>query len=221
MSSRLALSFDNGPWPGATERVLDELGRRGLRASFFVVGERLRAPEGRRLAERAEAAGHRIGNHTLTHGTPLGERDDPEAERREIEDAQALIGDLAGAERLFRPNGKGRLGPHLLSPAAAEVLREGGYTVVTWSAVPRDWEAGWVERALDMARAAPHGLMVLHDHHLAKAPETLPRFLDALEREGVEVVEDLPEACVPMRRGAARPGLDAIVRKEAEGGRPC
>jgi peptidoglycan/xylan/chitin deacetylase (PgdA/CDA1 family) len=219
--TRLALSFDNGPWPGATDRVLDELARRGLAASFFVVGERLRAPGGRRLAERTKAEGHLVGNHTLTHGAPLGERGDPIAERREIEEAQALLGDLAEPEKLFRPNGKGRLGPHLLSPAAAEALRGGGYTVVTWSAVPRDWEAGWVERALDMALGQPHGLMVLHDHHLAKAPETLPRFLDALERAGVEVVQEFPEACVPMRGGAARPGLDDIVSRQSRGGRPC
>ncbi len=71
-SPELTLSFDNGPDPEATPRVLDVLAERGLKATFFVVGEQLRAH--RALAERAHAEGHWIGNHTLTHPRPLGER---------------------------------------------------------------------------------------------------------------------------------------------------
>src|SRR3712207_8879193 len=57
---RLTLTFDNGPWLGATEAVLDILAERSVRATFFVVGERLKALGGRALAERARAAGHWI-----------------------------------------------------------------------------------------------------------------------------------------------------------------
>ena len=70
----ICLSFDNGPEPEATPLVLDVLARRGLRASFFPIGQKLRDPPRRALAERAFAEGHRIGNHTLTHGLPLGQR---------------------------------------------------------------------------------------------------------------------------------------------------
>ena len=52
----------------ATPRVLDVLGERGVKATFFVVGEQLR--EHRELAERAAAEGHWIGNHTFTHPRP-------------------------------------------------------------------------------------------------------------------------------------------------------
>ena len=60
----LTLTFDNGPDPETTPQVLDVLARRGIRATFFVVGERLAAPGGHALAAAAQAAGHWIGNHT-------------------------------------------------------------------------------------------------------------------------------------------------------------
>ena len=69
---RLTLTFDNGPCPGATERILDILAERNLLATFFVVGDRLADPAAKRCAERAKDEGHWIGNHTMTHGEPLG-----------------------------------------------------------------------------------------------------------------------------------------------------
>ena len=70
----LCLSFDNGPEPEATPGVLDVLARRRIPAMFFVIGEKLRDPKARALATQARDAGHVIGNHTLTHGAPLGRR---------------------------------------------------------------------------------------------------------------------------------------------------
>jgi peptidoglycan/xylan/chitin deacetylase (PgdA/CDA1 family) len=106
MPQRVTLSFDNGPSP-VTARVLDVLGKRRIRASFFVVGECLQRPGARALAERAVAEGHRIGNHSLTHATPLGVDDDPAEALREIDGMQALMGDLVSGERFFRPFGGG------------------------------------------------------------------------------------------------------------------
>ena len=111
----ICLSFDNGPEPEATPGVLDVLARRRIPALFFVIGEKLRAPSGRALAERVRDAGHVIGNHTLTHGAPLGRRSAAEA-LREISETEALLGDLAAPERYFRPNGGGgALGAHQIT----------------------------------------------------------------------------------------------------------
>jgi len=98
---KVTLTFDNGPWPGVTEHVLDVLAERDVHATFFVVGEQLR--RGRELAERAAGEGHWIGNHTMTHTVPFGETDEPGFAEREIEFAQAEIGVLATEQRLFRP----------------------------------------------------------------------------------------------------------------------
>jgi peptidoglycan-N-acetylglucosamine deacetylase len=210
----LTLTFDNGPWPEPTACVLDTLAARGISATFFVVGERLADPEARRVAERAKAEGHWIGNHTMTHGTPLGLRDDPDHPDTEIGAAQRALGPLAHPNRLFRPNGKGVLGPHLLSRAAADYLVAHRYTVVTWNNVPRDWEEpkeAWVDRAFDGMEGQDWTLLVLHDHHLAGMIHTLSAFLDRVADRGVEVVQDFPDNCVPIRRGKIQSQLDVLV----------
>jgi hypothetical protein len=71
---RITITFDNGPTPGVTERVLDVLARRDIRAPFFVIGQQLRDQRALEIMHEAQAAGHWIGNHTLTHAVGLGER---------------------------------------------------------------------------------------------------------------------------------------------------
>jgi peptidoglycan/xylan/chitin deacetylase (PgdA/CDA1 family) len=75
----IALSFDNGPDPSTTPKVLDVLAAREIPALFCVLGERLARPELRRLTERAHAEGHWIGNHTWTHRAPFGRLEDASA----------------------------------------------------------------------------------------------------------------------------------------------
>src|ERR1700712_4776450 len=99
----LTLTFDNGPEPGVTPRVLDILGERGIKTTFFVIGEKLGDPGRRRLAARAHDEGHWIGNHTFTHTVPLGQQTDANTAASEIGRTQAAIGDLAHAKRWFRP----------------------------------------------------------------------------------------------------------------------
>lgn len=215
---RLTLSFDNGPWPGPTERILDILAERGLKASFFLVGERLADAAARACAVRAKAEGHVLGNHTLTHGAPLGERPAEDAVT-EIEGGQIALGELAHPDKYFRPNGRGRLGPHLLSRAAVDHLTANGYTLVTWSAVPRDWEApkrGWIERAMALITGEPASLIVLHDHHLADMLDTLPAFLDRVAEAGIEIVQDFPASCMPIRRGSVVGPLDGLASQQEQ-----
>jgi peptidoglycan/xylan/chitin deacetylase (PgdA/CDA1 family) len=209
---RLTLSFDNGPFDGVTQGVLDTLARADVRASFFVCGKDARDPARRAILERARGAGHRIGNHTLTHSVELGASDDPEAPRREIDGAQAVLAELA-PERWFRPYGAGGvLGPRLLSAAAVRTLCDGGYTCVLWNCVPRDWEDphGWPERALRHVERLDWTLVVLHDVPTG-AMQALPRFLDRVRASGVEIVQEFPPACVPIERGRVVQPLDGLV----------
>ena len=207
------LSFDNGPEPEATPGVLDVLVRRGIRATFFVIGETLRDPARLALAARARAEGHAIGNHTLTHGEPLGRRGEAEAVA-EIAGADALLGALREPERLFRPNGGGgALGPHLLNAGAVRHLAAGGHTVVLWNAVPRDFAdpEGWPATAeAQLAAAETPLLMVLHDLPNG-AMRHLDRVLGGWLDRGVRFLAEPPEYCVVMRRGQALPGLAAYV----------
>ena len=119
---RITLTFDNGPHLDGTPHLLETLAARSLKATFFVVGEKLRHAELRELAVRAKARGHRIANHTHTHGVPLGRRPGKHVAEEEIGQAQQLLEGLA-IEKLFRPNGdKGRLGEHMLSEDAVSYL---------------------------------------------------------------------------------------------------
>jgi peptidoglycan/xylan/chitin deacetylase (PgdA/CDA1 family) len=191
----------------ATPRVLDVLAERGLKATFFVVGEQLRAH--RAPAERAVAEGHWIGNHTLTHPRPLGELAE-DAARCEIEATQDAIGALAHPDRLFRPSGDGgELQRGLLSSAAVDALVDGDYTCVLWNAVPGDWKdpTGWVNRALAECASREWTLLVLHDV-AGGAAERLDEFLD---RAPVRFRQDFPGACVPIRRGVIERPLNGLI----------
>ncbi len=206
---RVTLTFDNGPTPGITERVLDVLSARRIPTTFFVVGERLAAHGGRALAARAHSEGHWIANHSWTHSAPLGEKTGAEYAWREIEETQNLIGELSHADKLFRPmGGGGAIGPHLLSRAALELLEKGKYTCVLWSSVPGDWkdQDGWVDRCLSEITVRDWTVVAIHDVENAALPR-LPEFLDRLGSLCVEFRQDFPDDVVITRRGELIPPL--------------
>jgi peptidoglycan/xylan/chitin deacetylase (PgdA/CDA1 family) len=210
---KLCLSFDNGPEPEATPGVLDVLARRRITAMFFVIGEKLRDPKARALAEQARDAGHVIGNHTLTHGAPLGRRSAAEA-LHEIAATDKLLGDLAASEHFFRPNGGGgALGAHLLNGAAARHLMAQQATMVLWNAVPGDFRDadGWPATAHAMLRGAQEPVMlVLHDLPNG-AMRHLDRFLGELRDQGWDFRPDPPARCVPLRRGIPGPDFARYI----------
>lgn len=213
MGFDVTLSFDNGPEPEVTPAVLDILAAEGIAASLFVLGHKLAMPGRRALAERARAEGHWIGNHTYTHTTPLGLSGDPDVAEAEIGRTEALIGDLAHPDRLFRPfGGGGRIGPHLMRPSVRDHLTAGGYTCVLWNAIPRDWAEpdAWVETALAQCTAQPWTLLVLHDLPTG-AMAHLPRFIAKIRDAGGRFRQDFPPDCLPIRRGVPTMPLEPYV----------
>jgi peptidoglycan-N-acetylglucosamine deacetylase len=213
---KLTLSFDNGPDPEATPFVLDVLRTRGIKSTFFVIGERLTRPGHRELARRAHAEGHWIGNHTFSHAAPLGERYEPDAAAAEIGRAQDLIGELAHARRYFRPNGGGgHLDRRLLSNVALDYLVAGRFTCVLWNAVPGDWREpdAWKERALKACEARAWALLVLHDLPTG-AMRHLKRFLDEVDHRGGKIQQEFPPECVPLLEGHAVGDVYRYVRAD-------
>jgi peptidoglycan/xylan/chitin deacetylase (PgdA/CDA1 family) len=209
----LTLTFDNGPEPETTPHVLDVLARRNIRATFFVIGKSLAMPGRRALTERARAEGHWIGNHTWTHSGPLGARPGYAVAEQEISRTQNELGALSDSRRLFRPQGgSGKLGPHLLSVEASDLLKRGRYTCVLWNAIPRDWDDpdGWVDRALLQAGERDWTLMVLHDIP-SGAMRHLERFLDRVAEQGGRLRQDFPPSCVPMVEGIASDAFGRYV----------
>lgn len=212
---RVTLTFDNGPTPGVTDKVLDTLAARGAAATFFVVGDQLRQPGGLALAKRATAEGHRIGHHTATHTLQLGVAEDPEAAvAAEIAAVEDDIDALAGTsettgERLFRPYAAGGvLDKRVFSAAAIRYLQRHRYTCVLWNTLPRDWEdpGGWVDRALTDVARTDWAVVVVHDMDTG-AMARLPAFLDGLAAMHADIVADFPDSCLPIRQGRIRGSL--------------
>jgi peptidoglycan/xylan/chitin deacetylase (PgdA/CDA1 family) len=178
----IALTFDDGPSATTTPRLLDLLDRHGARATFFVLGWRVRArPE---LLREIARRGHAIGNHTDTHprlvwhtGTTVDD---------EIRRCQRAVEDAAGiSPRLFRPP-FGYRHPRLATLAA----RAGIGHVVTWSVITRDWTGRSEVIARRCARVRDRDVIVLHDGEYRGRPadrepmlravaEWLPRWRDA------------------------------------------
>lgn len=206
---RLTLTFDNGPTPGVTERVFEELAARSLKATFFVIGNKARTPEGSALIDEALACGHWVGNHTMSHGEPLGIIDDPQREIAEIAEAEDVLGDRVGMPRLFRPTGHGSVGPHLLTPRSADFLSSRGYTMVLWSLFVRDSKMpeGWAQRAMDRLDERDWHVLVVHDLPTG-AMDELPQFLDGAASLGIDFVQEFPADCTPMVAGTSGPHFE-------------
>lgn len=202
---RVTLTFDNGPTPGITGGVLDILARAGIRSTFFVLGRNLGEPAAASLAREAHAAGHWIGNHTMTHSVALGDNPDADYATREIGETQARIGALSHPDKLFRPFGNsGQIGPHLLSQAALAYLLAHRFRTIIWNSIPGDWRDpdGWVEAAVAQVAAQDWSVVVLHDMTngcLPRLPELLARLADL----NVVYEQDFPDDVTLTRGGRA------------------
>ncbi|MDB5882768.1 MAG: polysaccharide deacetylase family protein [Ramlibacter sp.] len=216
---RVTLTFDNGPHPEGTPYLLDILAKRSLEATFLLVGEKLRDPQLRKLAQETRNQGHAIANHTLTHGVPLGKRPGRDVAEREIGEAQQMLGELATG-KLFRPNGdKGQLGPHMLSEDAVDYLCENRYTAVSWNCVPQDWimpADAWVGRAVDTMKTQDWSVLVLHDH-CVDAGKHVGAFLDRLAGEGWEFSLQFPPDVVMIKDGVRTPALEGLYSPRSAG----
>jgi peptidoglycan/xylan/chitin deacetylase (PgdA/CDA1 family) len=210
----ITLTFDNGPDPAVTPGILDCLAANEIKSTFFVLGERVsdpaRAPSGRRALEE----GHRLGNHTYSHRTPLGELS-REAALDEFDRTEAALDQLGTrSHRLFRPyGGRGSVGPHLLHPAVVERLQRGGHTCVLWNVVPGDFRYpdDWPERAIAECRTHDWSLVVLHDIY-ATTLAHLDSFIRRLKDEGFGFTQDYPPACTPIVDGRIVLPLEAYVQ---------
>jgi peptidoglycan/xylan/chitin deacetylase (PgdA/CDA1 family) len=202
-SRRVTLTFDNGPTPGVTERVLEILDRENIRSTFFVIGQNLGSPAATSLARDARSAGHWIGNHTFTHSVALGDRPTADYAAREIGDTQDRIGDLSHPDKLFRPRGNGGLiGSHLLSRAAISYLLAHQFRTIIWNSIPGDWKDpdGWVERCIGQVETQDWSVVVLHDIERGCLPR-LPELLQRLAYIGVTYEQEYPKEVTVTRAG--------------------
>jgi len=154
----IAITIDDGPDPKFTPHVLDVLAAHGVKATFFVVGERAEAhPD---LIQRIAAEGHELASHSYTHRHALFDRKPLEGwydTRRGVQHLEAMLGQRT---RWFRAP----WGAYSWSVLAA--VRAHGLVPVNWSIESRDWHPEFrppdvVARVL--GAAAPGAIIVMHD----------------------------------------------------------
>lgn len=179
----LYLTFDDGPDPDWTPRILDLLAEAGASATFFVIGSQAQAlPQ---LVRRIVAAGHELGNHTWSHRHPwvLGSR----AAREEVRAGARVLADITGIPaRYFRPP-HGRIRRCMVEAAAGE-----GQALVMWDVSAIDWgplgrAAGIASR---LARTRAGDIVLMHDaprgiNRTGELAAVLPGFLAGMRRRGL------------------------------------
>lgn len=214
----IALTFDDGPWPNTTARVLNILKQKGVKATFFWIGEALQNYPN--IAKLVVADGHAVGNHTWHHWY---HRMDEAIASREIDHTADLIYKITGAKTsLFRPPGG------ILHNGPPDYAKNHKYVVLMWSSEAQEFNrrASFQTLVRDVLKSAKSGgIVLLHDgggnHH--KTLEALPQIIDGLTKRGYRFVT-VPQLLElqDKERGVtatAKPGLSISVTQRSSSNR--
>ena len=188
----LVLTFDDGPWPTTTPKVLDILKRECVRATFFLLGRNAEAyPQ---IARRARAEGHSLGHHSYAH---------PLLNRMPLDKAEAEINRGIAADE-FAVYGERRTEPatpffrfpgFASSPALLERVAARGLVVFGADVWASDWLPMTPAHELDLilARIAKidRGIVLFHDTK-AQTAQMLATFLREIKRRGYSIVHVVP-----------------------------
>lgn len=185
---QVSLTFDDGPDPEATPKLLRLLAARDARATFFLIGTRAaRHPE---IVRAIAAEGHEVGNHTWHHRNAwfLG----PRATEEEVVGGARVLAEITGTlPTLYRPPWG------IVNVPALRAARRAGFTTVLWSVQPEGLRPRAAEDQLRCcARRLDDGAIVcLHDAPgLPGAPERLLRLVPDL----LDLLADRGYATVPV-----------------------
>lgn len=196
----IAITFDDGPHPQNTPRLLDMLAQRNVKATFYVIGRSVDLYPG--VLRRTVAEGHEIGNHSHTHRL-LSKLGDTEI-RQEMQRCQDAIGRAAGVNpRTMRPPYGG-----LLQRQRELILQEFGYPTILWSVDPLDWKRPGpsVVASRILAGTTAGGIVLAHDLH-SQTVDAMPAALDGLLKRGFKFVT--VSQLIAMK--AETPGAQASV----------
>jgi|UPI000492383C peptidoglycan/xylan/chitin deacetylase (PgdA/CDA1 family) len=179
-TKNVALTIDDGPHPGFTNRILDILQEKGVKATFFVVGRMAAvSPE---IVRRMLAEGHTVGNHTHYHNNLLSLPS--ENVHIEWDMCSSTLKTITGkTPRFARPPG-GNYDASIL-----QVAQKSGLTTVLWTANGADCtgiSSGDITKRI-LSRTGPGGIILLHSGVEATI-EALPGIIDTLKTKGYRFV---------------------------------
>ncbi|MCW1950313.1 MAG: polysaccharide deacetylase family protein [Octadecabacter sp.] len=177
----VAMTFDDGPHATHTPRLLDMLRERGLRATFYLIGNRVvQYPS---IARRIAEEGHEIGNHSWSH--PFLDRMTDRAVTREIDQTTNAIFQVTGRPPVtFRP-------PYGAFTRRQRTALHANRTLPTilWSVDPQDWRrpgAGVIANRI-LSNTRPGGIILSHDIHRGTI-DAMPQTVDGLTARGLHFV---------------------------------
>jgi peptidoglycan/xylan/chitin deacetylase (PgdA/CDA1 family) len=191
-AKELVLTFDDGPWPTTTPKVLDALKHECVHATFFLLGRNVDAHP--QLARRELAEGHSLGHHSYAHPLlnrmPLAKAE-AEINRGIAADEFAIYGQRRSkpATPFFRFPG------FASSPALLDALNDRGIVVFGADVWASDWLPMTPQQELHLIlgriEKVNHGIVLLHDTK-AQTARMLPAFLRELKRRGYSIVHAVP-----------------------------
>ena len=177
----IALTFDDGPGKATTPHLLDILAKRGVKATFFVLGEN--AHENPEILKREIAEGHEIGNHSWDHPNLAQKSED--AVHNQLQRTQDAVFQIAGIKpRLLRP-------PYgsFTDRQRKWANEQFGFKVILWDVDPFDWKKPGssvvAHRIIENTR--PGSIILVHDIHAATV-DAIPEVLDTLLAKGYKFV---------------------------------
>lgn len=174
---KIALTFDDGPNPGSTPLLLDGLSERGIKVTFFVIGQNVeKYPD---IVKREAEEGHIVGNHTYHH-IEITKVSSDEA-RTEIMDTSNLVEEITG-----RPT------EYMRPPFGAwqkELELNMDVMPVLWTVDPLDWTTENEDEIVNkvVTQAKENDIILLHDCYKSSVRAAL-RIIDILQKEGFEFV---------------------------------
>ena len=177
----VAMTFDDGPHPKNTPRLLDMLRERNIKATFYVIGRNVDLYPN--VLRRTVSEGHEIGNHTYTH--PILSKLGDSAVREELTKCRDAVARAAGVQpRTMRP-------PYgaLLQRQREWIHAELRYPTIMWSVDPLDWKrpGASVVTSRIVGGTTPGAIILAHDLH-SSTVDAMPATLDGLLRKGYKFV---------------------------------
>lgn len=190
----IALTFDDGPSKANTPRLLDLLAQKGVKATFFLIGENAR--DNPDLVKREIAEGHEVGDHSWDHPDLSKKSDD--VVRSQIQRTQDTIFQISGVKpKVLRP-------PYgaMTERQRKWVHDEFGVNIIIWEVDPLDWKrpgpAVVAQRILEHTK--PGDIILSHDIH-AGTVDAMPQVIDGLLAKGYKFVT--VSQLIAMERPAA------------------
>jgi peptidoglycan-N-acetylglucosamine deacetylase len=180
-TNAVALTFDDGPLKGKTDKILDILKAHNVKAAFFCIGYRVKKnPE---LLQRIHDEGHVIGNHSYWHSRSF-DLQSSKSIAEELQSTDAIVSSTLGLRpRFFRP-------PYgVTNPNIAKAVRKGGYTTIGWSVRSFDTMFRKAPKLLKRVsrQTKPGSVILLHDYRNVTI-EMLPMLLEDLSKRGLKIV---------------------------------